>query len=70
MTRAKCWKCGSTHDVTPRATDDKLECWDCWVKRENAAMKREATRAAKRAAALKPGQSKDYGSHVEVMGPR
>ena len=44
----RCNKCGGRHDVMPRATDGKMECWDCWVKRETAADKRQKTIERKR----------------------
>lgn len=44
-----CFKCGRTegegaYDIIPRAADGKLECIDCWMKREDTADRRLVSR--------------------------
>ena len=34
----------TTYDVMPRQSDGKLECVDCWVKRENRAERSKKTK--------------------------
>ena len=63
----KCAKCGGRHDVMPRATDGKMECWDCWQKRETAAEKARLTREARKraAAGIPPANGSTMAERIE-----